>query len=159
VLVDGLGPNAMSRLDRDVLAQPGARWLIVFEAINDIGTFDPDGSKPEAAHQTLVRQLTTAYSQMIATAHAAGIKAYGATITPFMDCGPYHPKPVSEADRMALNGWIRSHFDAVIDFDAAVRDPARPDHLAPPYDSGDGLHLSPAGYRAMAAAIPLSLFR
>ena len=159
VLLDGLGPNAMSRLDRDVLAQPGARWLIVFEAINDIGTFDPDGSKPKEAHDALVRQLTTAYSQMIETAHAAGIKLYGATITPFMDCGPYHPKPITEADRIAVNAWIRSHFDAVIDFDAAVKDPARPDHLAPAYDSGDGLHLSPAGYRAMAAAIPLSLFR
>jgi lysophospholipase L1-like esterase len=159
VLSDSLGPNAMSRLDRDVLVQPDARWLIVFEAINDIGTFDPDGSKSQAAHQALVRQLVTAYSQMIESAHAAGIKVFGATITPFMDCGPYHPKPVSEADRMAVNAWSRTHFDAVIDFDAAVRDPARPDHLAPAYDSGDGLHLSPAGYRAMAAAIPLSLFR
>jgi len=141
------------------VAGPNVRWLIVFEAINDIGTFDPDGSMTEAAHRTLVRQLTTAYSQMIETAHAAGIKVYGATITPFVDCGPYHPKPVSEADRLAVNAWIRAHFDAVIDFDAAVRDPARPDHLSPAYDSGDGLHLSPAGYRAMAAAIPLSLFR
>jgi lysophospholipase L1-like esterase len=159
VLQDGLGPNAMSRFNRDVLAQPGAHWLILFEAINDIGTFDPDGSKPQAAHQALVRQLTAAYGQMIGSAHAAGIKAYGATITPFMDSGPYHPKPVNEADRLAVNAWIRTHFDAVIDFDAAVRDPARPDHLAPSYDSGDGLHLSPAGYRAMAASIPLSLFR
>jgi lysophospholipase L1-like esterase len=159
VLLDGLGPNAMSRLDRDVLAQPGARWLIVFEAINDIGTFDPDGSKPKLAHDALVRQLTTAYGQMIEKAHAAGIKVYGATITPFMDCAPYHPKPVSESDRIAVNDWIRTHFDAVLDFDAAVRDPARPDHLAPAYDSGDGLHLTPAGYRALAAAIPLSLFQ
>src|SRR5665213_3231837 len=78
VLLDGLGPNAMSRFDRDVLAQPGARWLIVFEAINDIGTFDPNGSKPRPAHDELVRQLTTAYGQMIAKAHDAGIKAYGA---------------------------------------------------------------------------------
>jgi len=159
VLLDGLGPNAMSRFDRDVLAQPGAHWLIVFEAINDIGTFDPDGGKPRSAHDELVRQLTAAYGQMIEKAHAAGIKAYGATITPFMDCTPYHPKPISEADRIAVNAWIRSHFDAALDFDAAVRDPARPDHLAPAYDSGDGLHLSPAGYRVLAAAIPLSLFR
>jgi lysophospholipase L1-like esterase len=159
VLLDGLGPNAMSRFDRDVLAQPGARWLIVFEAINDIGTFDPEGAKPKAAHDELVRQLTTAYGQMIAKAHDAGIKVYGATITPFMDCGPYHPKPITEADRIAVNGWIRSHFDAVLDFDAAVRDPARPDHLAAAYDSGDGLHLSPVGYRVLAAAVPLSLFK
>jgi len=159
VLLDGLGPRAMSRFDRDVLAQPGARLLIVFEAINDIGTFDPDGSKPKAAHDALVRQLTTAYGQMIAKAHDARIKVYGATVTPFMDCAPYHPKPITEADRIAVNAWIRGHFDAVLDFDAAVRDPARPDHLSSAYDSGDGLHLSPAGYRALAAAIPLSLFQ
>jgi lysophospholipase L1-like esterase len=159
VLLDGLGPNAMSRFDRDVLAQPGARWLIVFEAINDIGTFDREGAKPQAAHDLLARQLTTAYGQMIEKAHAAGLKVYGATITPFMDCEPYKPKPISEADRIAVNTWIRGHFDAVLDFDAAVRDPARPDHLAAAFDSGDGLHLSPAGYRTLAAAIPLSLFR
>jgi lysophospholipase L1-like esterase len=159
VLVDGLSPNAMSRFDRDVLAQPGARWLIVFEAINDIGTFDPEGSKSQAAHDALVLQLTTAYSQMIEKAHAAGLKVYGATVTPFMDCAPYRPKPITEADRIAVNGWIRSHFDAVLDFDMTVRDPARPDHLAPAYDSGDGLHLSPAGYRALAEAVPLSLFQ
>jgi len=159
VLLDGLGPNAMSRFDRDVLAQPGAHWLVVFEAINDIGTFDREGSKAKAEHAGLVRQLTTAYTQMIEKAHAAGLKAYGATITPFLDCEPYHPKPITEADRIALNGWIRAHFDAVLDFDEAVRDPARPDHLARAFDSGDGLHLSPAGYRALAAAIPLSLFQ
>ena len=159
VLEDGLGPNAVSRFDRDVLAQPGVRWLILFEAINDIGTFDPEGVKPKAVHDQLVRELTTAYSQMIEKAHAAGIKAYGATITPFMDCGPYHPKPISEADRIAVNLWIRAHFDAVLDFDRIARDPARPDHLNPAYDSGDGLHLSPAGYQALAAAIPLSLFK
>jgi len=158
VLLDGLGPNAMSRFDRDVLAQPGARWLIVFEAINDIGTFDKDGTKPQAEHDMLVARLTTAYAQMIEKAHAAGIKVYGATITPFLDCGPYHPEPITEADRVAVNAWIRTHFDAVLDFEAAVRDPARPGHILPTYDSGDGLHLSPAGYRAIAAAIPLSLF-
>lgn len=159
VLQGGLGPAAMARLDRDVLAQPGTRWLIVFEAINDIGTFDRDGTRPQVAHDALVAQLTGAYGQMIEKAHAAGIKVYGATITPFMDCGPYHPKPITEADRVAVNAWIRAHFDAVIDFDAVTRDPARPDHLAPAFDSGDGLHLSPAGYRAMADAIPLSLLR
>jgi len=159
VLLDGLGPNALSRFDRDVLAQPGVRWLIAFEAINDIGTFDPEGTKSVAMHDDLVRQLATAYSQMIAKAHSAGIKVYGSTITPFMDCGPYHPKAINEADRIALNAWIRANFDAVLDFDAVVRDPARPDHLAPAYDSGDGLHLSPAGYRALAAAVPLSLFQ
>jgi len=159
VLLDGLGPSAVNRFDRDVLAQPGARWLILFEAINDIGTFDPEGTKSKADHDGLVRQLTTAYAQMIEKAHAAGLKAYGPTITPFMDCQPYHPKPITEADRIAVNAWIRGHFDAVLDFDAAVRDPARPDHLSAAFDSGDGLHLSPAGYRVLANAIPLSLFQ
>lgn len=157
VLEDGLGPNVMSRLDRDLLAQPGARWLIVFEGVNDIGTFDPDGTKPKSAHEELVRQLTTAYSQMIEKAHAAGIRAYGATITPFMGNAGYS-RPAGEADRLAVNAWIRGHFDAVLDFDSVVRDPARPDRLAPAYDSGDGLHLSPAGYQALAAAISLALF-
>lgn len=161
VLLDELGPNAMARFDRDVLAQPGIRWLIVFEGINDIGTFDPDGTKPKAAHDALVRQITAAYAQMAAKARAAGIKIYGATITPFLDCTAYNPKPISEADRIAVNDWIRApgHFDGVIDFDAAVRDPARPDHLLPVYDTGDHLHLSPAGYRAMADAVSLSLFQ
>lgn len=161
LLLDELGPNAMARFNRDVLAQPGIRWLIVFEGINDIGTFDPDGSKPKAAHDALVRQITIAYAQMAAKARAAGIKIYGATITPFLDCTAYNPKPINEADRIAVNKWIRTagNFDGVIDFDAAVRDPARPDHLLPAYDTGDHLHLSPAGYRAMADATPLSLFQ
>src|SRR5262249_55513370 len=107
----------------------------------------------------LVRQLTTGYAQMIEKAHAAGLKVYGATLTPFMDCEPYQPKPITEATRVAVNGWIRTHFDAVLDFDAALRDPARPDHLAKAYDSGDGLHPSPAGHRALGEAVPLSLFQ
>ena len=158
---EGLGPNAVARFDRDVLAQPGVRWLVLFEGINDIGTFDPEGSKPQAEHDTLVRQLTTAYAQMADKARAAGIKVYGATITPFLDCAPYKPKPITEADRIAVNNWIRTSktFDAVLDFDAAVRDPARPGHLAPAFDTGDGLHLSPAGLRALADAVPLSLFQ
>lgn len=159
VLEGGLGPHAMSRLDRDVLAQVGARWLIVFVAINDIGSFDREGRKPQAAHDELVRQLTTAYAQMIEKAHAAGLKVYGATLTPFMDCEPYQPKPITEATRIAVNSWIRTHFDAVLDFDAALRDPARPDHLAKAYDSGDGLHPSAAGHLALGEAVPLSLFQ
>jgi lysophospholipase L1-like esterase len=161
ILKDGLGPNAVSRVDRDILARAGVKYVIVLEGINDIGTFDREGTRPKAAHDLLVHQMTGALEQIVMRAHAAGIKVYGATITPFMDCTPYAPKPASEADRVAVNAWIRApgHFDAVIDWDEAVRDPARPDHLASQYDSGDHLHLSPAGYGAFAASVPLSLFR
>lgn len=160
ILLDGLGPNAMARLYRDLLAQPGVRWGIVFEAVNDIGTFDPKGEKSAADHAELVRQITAAYRQMAETARAAGIRLYGATITPFLDCDAYHPTAQAEADRQAVNVFIRSSgvFDAVLDFDRAVADLARPDHLAARYDSGDHLHLSPEGYRGLAAAVPVSLF-
>lgn len=160
ILLDGLGPNALARFDRDVLAQTGVRYLIVFEGINDIGTFDPGGTQARAAHEALVRDLTGAFAQIIERAHAAGIKVYGATLTPFGGAEAYAPKPIHEADRAAVNAWIRApgHFDAVLDFDAAVRDPARPDRLAEAYDSGDHLHPSPAGYRAIADSIPLALF-
>ncbi len=159
VLHDGLGPNALARFDRDVLAQSGVRYLIVFEGINDIGTFDKPGAKPQAAHDALVHALTAAYAQIVTRAHAAGIEVYGATLTPFVDCSVYDPKPISEADRVAVNAWIRApgHFDAVLDFDATLRDPARPDRLAPAYDSGDHLHPSPAGYAAIAESVPLAL--
>ena len=160
ILLDGLGPNALARFDRDVLAEPGARTLIILEGINDIGTFDRAGTLPAAAHAHLVADLTAAYAQMVMRAHSAGIKVYGATLTPFADNPTYNPHPLSEADRMALNDWIRvpGHVDAVIDFDKAIRDPASPDHMAAAYDSGDHLHPSAAGYHTMADAIPLSLF-
>ena len=160
ILLDGLGPNALARFDRDVLAEPGVRYLIILEGINDIGTFDRAGTQPPSAHTQLVANLTAAYAQMVTRAHSAGIKVYGATITPFADSPTYLPHPLSEADRIAVNDWIRApgHFDAVIDFDKAIRDPASPDHMIAAYDSGDHLHPSAAGYRAVADAIPLSLF-
>jgi lysophospholipase L1-like esterase len=160
VLNDGSGPNALARFDRDVLAQAGVRYLILFEGINDIGTFDRAGARPRSAHDALVRDLTGAFAQIVERAHAAGIKVYGATLTPFADCTAYHPVPAAEADRRSVNAWIRApgHFDAVLDFDAVVRDPERPDHLAADDDSGDHLHPSAAGYHALADSIPLSLF-
>lgn len=161
LLADGLGPNALARFDRDVLAQPGVRYVIVLEGINDLGTLTRDAPVAVAEHTVLVARMTGAYGQMIARAHAAGVKVYGATIMPDGGSGYYHPDARNEADRTAVNAWIRApgHFDAVIDFDALMRDPATPNRLRKSYDSGDGLHPSPVGYRAMAAAIPLALFR
>lgn len=160
VLADGLGPNAMARLERDVLAQPGVRHLIVLEGINDIGTLTREKPATPAQHAALVAQVTGAYAQIVARARVHGIRVYGATILPFMGTDYYHPDAANEADRQAINAWIRApgNFDGVIDLDQAMRDPARPAWLNPRYDSGDRLHPSPDGFRAMANAVPLSLF-
>jgi len=109
----------------------------------------------------LVRRILAAYQQIIVRAHSHGIKVIGATITPYTGSDYYHPGPLSEADRQAVNQWIRAsgHFDAVVDFDSVVRDPQHADRLLPAYDCGDHLHPSPAGYRAMGDSIPLALFR
>lgn len=161
LLTDGLGPNVLARFDRDVLAPTGVRWVIVFEGVNDLGGLARLGEVSQATHDALVKRLIAAYQQIIARAHAHGLTVYGATITPYAGSGYYHPGPLSEADREAVNEWIRTpgHFNAVIDFDAVVRDPQHPDRLMPVYDCGDHLHPSPAGYRAMGEAIPLTLFR
>ncbi len=165
LLTDGLGPNALARFDRDVLARPAAKYLIVLEAINDLGALSRMPDATAAQHANLVARLIAAYQQIILRAHAAGLTVYGATITPYVGSGYYHPDAADEADRQALNAWIRAtgiratgHFDAVVDFDRAVRDPAHPDRMLPAFDSGDHLHPSPAGYKAIADSIPLDLF-
>lgn len=152
IIFGGLGPAAVKRFDRDVLDQSGARWLIVFEGVNDIGGARGDRSA------TLATNMINAYEQFAIKAHAHNMLIYGATITPFGGNGYY--SDAHEAIRQAVNTWIRTNnqFDAVIDFDAAVRDPAAPTKLLRVYNSGDGLHLSPAGYEAMANAILLKLF-
>jgi lysophospholipase L1-like esterase len=158
VLNDGLGPNALARLDRDVLAQSGAEWLVVFEGVNDIGTA---AATPEAQHQ-IAADLIAAYEQIVVRAHAQGIEVFGATITPFGgNTGYDDPAGLREAARQTVNQWIRTSrvFDAVIDFDKVVRDPAAPRQLLPAYDTGDHLHMNPAGYRALANAVPARLFR
>jgi lysophospholipase L1-like esterase len=160
LLTDGLGPNALSRFDRDVLAPAGVRWLIVFEGVNDLGGLARTGEVPPAGHAALVERVLSAYRQLVERAHAHGLQVFGATITPYAGSDYFHPDPLSEADRQAVNQWIRAagHFDAVIDFDAVVRDPNHPDQLFPGFDCGDHLHPSPAGYKAMGEAIPLTLF-
>ncbi len=161
LLTDGLGPNALARFDRDVLAQAGVRWLIVFEGVNDLGGLSRLGEVSAAEHAVLVQRLLAAYAQIIERSHAHGIRVIGATITPYVGSDYYHPGALSEADRDTVNRWIRAagHFDAVIDFDAVVRDARQPDRLRPDFDCGDHLHPSPAGYRAMGEAIPLTFFK
>jgi len=161
LLTDGLGPNVLSRFDRDALAPAGVQWVIVFEGVNDLGGLARLDEVTAAEHAALVRRVVAAYQQVIARAHAHGLRVYGATITPYVGSTYYHPGPMSEADRQAVNQWIRTalHFDSVIDFDAVVRDPQHPDQLLPIYDCGDHLHPSPAGFKAMGDAVPLDLFR
>ncbi len=158
VLHDGLGPNGLARLDRDVLAQSGIEWLIVFEGVNDIGTAD---ATPAAQHQ-VTGDLIAAFDQIVTRAHAQGIRVYGATITPFGgNTGYDDAQGYREAARQAVNHWIRTsnRFDAVLDFDRAARDPDNPRQLRPAFDVGDHLHLNPTGYGALAAAVPAGLFR
>jgi len=160
LLLDGLGPNAQARFDHDVLEQVGARYLIVLEGVNDLGMLARTAEVPQAEHDATVRWIIAAYRQMIARARSRGLQVIGATILPFVGSEFYHPAARTEADRQAVNNWIRTsgQFDAVIDFNAVMRDPARPDRLLAAFDSGDHLHPSPAGYAAMADAVPLTLF-
>lgn len=152
VLHGGLGPTAQARFNRDVLSQSGVRWLIVFEGVNDIGTSRPSDSA------TVATNLIAAFEKFIEEAHAHHIRVYGATITPFG--GSFYDSPAHEAARETVNNWIRTggKYDAVIDFDAVMRNPQNPSHLLPTADSGDHLHPNERGYRMMAAAINLKLF-
>ena len=147
----------LARLDRDVLALGAVEWMLIFEGVNDIGTADAT----DAAQSQVVSDLIAALGQVALRTQARDIAAYAATITPFGgNTGYDDPGGLRERSRQAVNSWIRhGHaFDAVVDFDAAVRDPANPRRIAPAYDVGDELHLTPAGYGALAAAVPASLF-
>lgn len=150
VLSGGLGPPAETRVERDVLGQRSVRWLIVMEGVNDIGV---------ARSETIASDLIAAYQRIIDTAHAHHILVYGVPVLPFGKS--MYDSPEHEAARQAVNRWIRSsgRFDAVIDEDAAVRNPESPNVLLQAYDSGDHLHPSVAGCHAMADAIGLNLFQ
>lgn len=154
-----LGPPGLARFGRDVLDPPGVKAVVVLEGINDLGGLTRDHPVDLTEHEALVDNLIAAYRQMAARAHAHGLKAYIGTIMPFMGNTYYHADAVNEADRNAVNAWIRvqKEFDGVIDFDALLRDPAQPDRLNPFYDSGDFLHPNPAGYRVMGEAVAKTL--
>lgn len=156
MLRDGLGPNLLSRFDRDVLARAGVTHAILLIGVNDLAVQHKNGETP-AMRAKMIDDLKAAYRQFAAKAHASGICAIGGTILPYRYSDYYKPDDDNEADRQVLNDWIRKSgtFDAVADFDAAVRDPARPDRMRKEADKGDGLHTSPAGFRAMADAVPL----
>lgn len=157
LLSGGWGRSALARLDRDVLRFANVRYLLLLEGINDIGL----GGAPLTQLEPVATadQIIVAYRQIIARAHARGIKVIGATLTPFE--GAFYYTPQKDAVRTSVNEWVRTAgaFDDVVDFDLLVRDPGHPGKLRPEFDSGDHLHPSDKGYRAMGEGIDLRVFR
>jgi lysophospholipase L1-like esterase len=156
------GQNALARLGRDVLAQSGVVAVILFEGTNDIGQPDTKTLEPNpclSRTPVTAEEIIAGYKQIIARTHARGFKIFGATILPYQGFGAWTPQ--GETKRVAVNQWVRTAgaFDGVIDFDAALRDPATPARMAPKYDSGDHLHPGAAGHEAMGNAVDLALFR
>jgi lysophospholipase L1-like esterase len=152
------GPAGLARFDRDALAQHGVKYVIVLLGINDIGH---PGSAAPASEEVTAAQIEAGLAQFVERAHEHGIRVFGATLTPFEGTtlvGFFSPE--KEVKRQQVNRWIRTSgtFDAVIDFDAAIRDPSHPARILPAFDGGDHLHPSDAGMQAMASAIPLRLF-
>lgn len=156
LLRDGLGPRALDRVQRDVFDQPGVGAVMLFLGINDIGT-RLEARKQQQAYASAA-DIIGALQHLAEAARARALKVVGATITPYRGADFYWSED-GEADRQAVNDWIRRApcFDAVVDFDAALRDPAAPDRLAAAFDSGDHLHPSPAGYAELARAIDPAL--
>ena len=152
------GQGGLRRFDRDVLSQSGGRYLIVLLGVNDLGH---PGTIAPASESVTADDLIAGHRQIIVRAHDAGLAAYGGTILPFKNDTLGFSTPENEVKRQALNRWIRTsgEYDAVIDFDRAMGDPADPLALNPAYDSGDHLHPNEAGMAAMAAAVPLRYLR
>jgi lysophospholipase L1-like esterase len=163
VLRDGAGVSALARFDRDVLSTPGLTHVVVLEGINDIGTggFNFPGVTGPTPTERTAADLIGGYRQLIARAHANGLKIYGATLTPFEGTFAGYYTPAKDDVRIEVNEWIRGsgEFDAVIDFEAAIRDETNPRVMRAEYDSGDKLHPGDAGYKRMADSIDLALFR
>lgn len=147
------GENLQQRFERDVLALSGVSHIVLLEGINDIGM-----ARMFAGEDVSPEEIIAGYRQIITRAHARGIKIIGATLTPFEDAAYYSED--GEAKRLAVNAWIRGsgEFDGIIDFEIPVRDPSNSNHLIPSF-TADNLHPNDAGYKAMAEAIDLNLFR
>jgi len=156
LLRDGAGVNALARFDRDVLSQPGVRWMTILEGINDIGFMSLPGAS--ASDAVTADELIGALKQLIERAHEHGIRVIGGTLTPYE--GSLYYSEAGERMREQVNQWIRTGgaFDAVIDFDAVTRDPEHPKRIRPGFNKTDHLHPNDAGYEAMADAIDLSVF-
>lgn len=154
VLRDGAGVSALARFDRDVASEPGVRWVVLLEAINDINIHGQITGPGALTAENLI----AGYQQLIARAHMDHLRIMGATLTPQQ--GVWLAGPVGETTRKKVNDWIRDSgaFDAVIDFDKVMRDPADPARLLPAYDSGDHIHPNDAGNAAMANAFDLDAF-
>ncbi|MFK3738361.1 SGNH/GDSL hydrolase family protein [Massilia sp. TN1-12] len=163
LLRDGMGVNALARLEQDVFGLPGATDLVVLLGTNDIGWPGSPFAPGEAPMS--FEEFTAGYAQLVAAAHARGLRVTGATVPPFehaLEGTPYagHYSEAKEALRQRVNAWIRSGapFDAVVDADALLRDPRHPRRLLPAYDSGDHLHPGDRGYEAMADAVDIRVF-
>lgn len=167
VLSDGAGQSALARFDRDVLSVPGVKTVVIFEGVNDLGLSYGRFEGPMAdvfkamapSSKATADSLIAGYRQLIARARARGLKVLAGTITPYG--GAMYYSEEGEAVRQAVNQWIRTgkEVDGVLDFDAAIRDPAQPSQIKDGFHSGDRLHGSDAGYAAMAAAVDVSLFQ
>jgi lysophospholipase L1-like esterase len=158
LLVDGLGPHGLARFARDALGQSGVTHTVVLLGTNDIGrsVFLGAPGNPDTVHDLpTAERITEGLQQLVKQARAKGIKVLLGTVPPFRNT-PYWNED-NEAMRNAVNRWIRSRqdVDGVIDFDAALRNPADPQTLNPQFDNGDHLHPNKAGHAAMAAAIDL----
>ncbi|KAL7930216.1 SGNH hydrolase-type esterase domain-containing protein [Trichoderma chlorosporum] len=167
VMDDGIGPNVLSRLDRDIISLSGVRSVLIFEGVNDIGMAPADPYSQEL----LSNRLIAAYKQIVTRLRAHGIAIFAATLTPFglpqTDLKGHgdasvtsYCDPVRESTRQVINKWIRTSgiFDAVVDFDEVLRDPEDHSLLKREYDSGDGLHPNQSAFYAMANSFPIHIF-